>query len=683
MHFLYEHIQNNLKFNEKYYVGIILIIKLFIGLYYFSSPAENWYIPFMESITNSAMESFNNLFKYDVGSNIAFPYGYGLIIFFIPSFFLSYFLNFDPNIAYFITLAFADISIYFFIKKIVIKKSLNVFIYYWCNPLLIVSTYYLGLNDIIPVLFVVIAVYFIKSGNVLITSLSISFAISCKMSMILAFPLFIIYFHHNKQIRQHFWSFLILSILFIFILEMPHLLTVYAREMLFYNPNALETIFLKIGKIGNNNILILPVLYSLLMLVIWHMNRLNFGLLINLIAIMFIAISFVSNTSPGWFIWGIPFLAFFNAYFTLKDKVLIYVFYFITVCNTLILGPIGLYEDYFFAPDFPRFEAIKPYEDIVYSVFFSIGLVLCIRLWILGINSNDYYKYWRKPLVIGVTGNSGVGKTTFTNSLEKVLGKESITHIKGDSYHNWDRNKTIWNTITHLNPRANELSKLNFDIQKLVSGKSIKTSYYDHRAGKKFLDNYKNSNNFIIIEGLHVLSLPMMREQCDVKIFLDFEEKLRQKLKISRDIKKRGYKEKEVVKAIERRKIDETKYIQTQKQFADIIIKISSTPNYWIENKNERFILEIIAKQPLYFDMLAKFLVYKCKLGVEMYYGEENKIIINGVPSAHDIEAAAKKLVFNYDDILSITPKWMGGIKGIVQLLGMIHISYAFRLRVI
>jgi hypothetical protein len=184
---LYKNIYMNLKINQKYYVYAIFFLKIFIGLYYFSSPAENWYVPFMESITNSLLENSGNPFKYEVSSNIAFPYGYGLILTLLPSFLLSYFLHFDPIIAYFITLAFIDLLIFIFIKKITTTEQLNVFIFYWCNPIVILCTYYLGLNDIIPVLFVVMAVYFVKHSKILPTALCISIAISCKMSMVSSF----------------------------------------------------------------------------------------------------------------------------------------------------------------------------------------------------------------------------------------------------------------------------------------------------------------------------------------------------------------------------------------------------------------------------------------------------------------------------------------------------------------
>ena len=125
--------------------------------------------------------------------------------------------------------------------------------------------------------------------------------------------------------------------------------------------------------------------------------------------------------------------------------------------------------------------------DIFHSIYFATGLILLLRLWKLGIIDNDYYKLWRKPFVVGISGNSGVGKTSLTKNLELVFGINSVTKIKGDGYHIWDRSKLIWNTITHLNPRANELQKFNEDVDDLISGKNIQISNYNHSTGKKIL----------------------------------------------------------------------------------------------------------------------------------------------------------------------------------------------------
>ena len=103
----------------------------------------------------------------------------------------------------------------------------------------------------------------------------------------------------------------------------------------------------------------------------------------------------------------------------------------------------------------------------------------------MGINNNYYYKIWRKPFLVGISGNSGVGKTTLSKNLELVFGKNSVTNVKGDGYHVWDRNRSIWDTLTHLNPRANELDELYEDIGNLMFGKKINLSNYNHETGKK------------------------------------------------------------------------------------------------------------------------------------------------------------------------------------------------------
>ena len=88
--------------------------------------------------------------------------------------------------------------------------------------------------------------------------------------------------------------------------------------------------------------------------------------------------------------------------------------------------------------------------------------------------------------MVGISGNSGVGKTSLTKNLELVFGINSVTKIKGDGYHIWDRSKLIWNTITHLNPRANELQKFNEDVDDLISGKTFKFQIIIIQLGKKF-----------------------------------------------------------------------------------------------------------------------------------------------------------------------------------------------------
>ena len=56
-----------------------------------------------------------------------------------------------------------------------------------------------------------------------------------------------------------------------------------------------------------------------------------------------------------------------------------------------------------------------------------------------------------KPIVLGIAGDSGVGKTTFAGSISDLFGTISTVHLIGDDYHNWDRGSPMWNMHTLVN----------------------------------------------------------------------------------------------------------------------------------------------------------------------------------------------------------------------------------------
>ena len=54
--------------------------------------------------------------------------------------------------------------------------------------------------------------------------------------------------------------------------------------------------------------------------------------------------------------------------------------------------------------------------------------------------------------IISVSGSSGVGKTTLTKLIESVIGSNNTVCLSGDDLHRWERNDSIWDTHTHLDP---------------------------------------------------------------------------------------------------------------------------------------------------------------------------------------------------------------------------------------
>jgi len=169
---------------------------------------------------------------------------------------------------------------------------------------------------------------------------------------------------------------------------------------------------------------------------------------------------------------------------------------------------------------------------------------------------------------IAITGDSGCGKTNLSNILKRLFDSSFI--LECDRYHKWDRGHEKWQTITHLNPEANYITKMNDDVFDLKIGRDIYQVDYDHKTGK-FTDKQiiENKDN-IIICGLHTLYLS--DHVLDLKIYIDATENVRIPWKIKRDIAKRGYTIDRILKQIEDRKSDYENFIRPQREKADIIV---------------------------------------------------------------------------------------------------------------
>ena len=154
----------------------------------------------------------------------------------------------------------------------------------------------------------------------------------------------------------------------------------------------------------------------------------------------------------------------------------------------------------------------------------------------------------------------------------------------------------------------------------------------------------------MLLEGLHILIFKKLREKCDIKIFMEASENLRKNLKIDRDVNMRGYKKEDVLKKLKKRKIDELKYIETQRNFSDLIINIKDTKNYSKINNSDRLTVEVVSKDPTYFMKLTKVLTKITNIGFETSFGEENKISFYGTISEFNILKVAKEMMPNYYD---------------------------------
>ena len=175
---------------------------------------------------------------------------------------------------------------------------------------------------------------------------------------------------------------------------------------------------------------------------------------------------------------------------------------------------------------------------------------------------------------IGVAGDSGSGKTTFTRAIRMIFGEDLVSTITLDDYHLYDREERKRRNITPLNPAANNLARLEEDLARLKEGKTVSKMVYNHDRGTIEGPVPFTPSRILILEGLHPLYTPRLRELLDFSLYVDPSNAVKREWKIKRDMQKRGYNRDEVEREISRRAEDYDAFIAPQKSYADALVEI-------------------------------------------------------------------------------------------------------------
>ncbi|NLD57675.1 MAG: phosphoribulokinase [Methanomicrobiales archaeon] len=177
-------------------------------------------------------------------------------------------------------------------------------------------------------------------------------------------------------------------------------------------------------------------------------------------------------------------------------------------------------------------------------------------------------------MTIGVAGDSGSGKTTFTNGIRQIFGADLVSTITLDDYHALDRKGRQREGITALHPKANRIDLLEEHLLKLKRGVPIEKPVYNHATGTFDPPVVFHPNKIVILEGLHTFSTPILRKYLDFTLFVNPDREVKHDWKIKRDMKSRGYSRDAVMEEIKEREPDYAQYVAPQIQYADAVIRI-------------------------------------------------------------------------------------------------------------
>jgi phosphoribulokinase len=179
----------------------------------------------------------------------------------------------------------------------------------------------------------------------------------------------------------------------------------------------------------------------------------------------------------------------------------------------------------------------------------------------------------QRPIVLGIVGDSGAGKTTLAEGLAELLGRDRVTLVSADDYHRWDRAERAALGVSPLDPGSNHLDILELHLERLHYGQPILKPVYDHAHGTLVRPEYVQPRDYVVVEGLLGFHSDVLRQFYDVRVFLDPSESLRRVWKIERDTAVRGYAPGRVLDELARNEPLAAAFVRPQREHAHVVVR--------------------------------------------------------------------------------------------------------------
>ncbi len=182
----------------------------------------------------------------------------------------------------------------------------------------------------------------------------------------------------------------------------------------------------------------------------------------------------------------------------------------------------------------------------------------------------------KSPLVIGIAGGSGSGKTTVAQAILQKVGPERISFLQHDAY---------YKDLSGLPPARR--AEVNFDhpdsletdlliahIEQLKAGHPVEVPIYDFSTHSRTNRTFTvQPRGVILVEGILIFAEPALRDLFDIKIFVDTDADIRFIRRLQRDLSERGRTTESVVhQYLATVRPMHLEFVEPSKRYADIII---------------------------------------------------------------------------------------------------------------
>ncbi|MBI3658427.1 MAG: uridine kinase [Acidobacteria bacterium] len=179
------------------------------------------------------------------------------------------------------------------------------------------------------------------------------------------------------------------------------------------------------------------------------------------------------------------------------------------------------------------------------------------------------------PLIIGLCGGTGSGKTTMADEILRQIGPDRALILHQDSYYR-ERSDLPLNARAQINfdhPDAFDWPLLMEHVRQLREGLAIDQPAYNFHTHNRMAETARiNPQEIIIIEGILIFENGELRSMMDIKIFVDTDPDVRFIRRLQRDTRERGRSLESVIEQyMETVRHMHLEFVEPSKRYADII----------------------------------------------------------------------------------------------------------------
>lgn len=181
----------------------------------------------------------------------------------------------------------------------------------------------------------------------------------------------------------------------------------------------------------------------------------------------------------------------------------------------------------------------------------------------------------RNPIVIGIAGGTGSGKTTLINRIKNEFNDE-ITILSHDFYYKENSHLPFEERekLNYDHPNSFETGLMVEHINQLKEGRPVERPVYDFVIHNRRTETIKvEPAKVIIVEGILIFENKELLELFDIKVFIDTDADVRIIRRILRDVRERGRSLDSVINQyLTTVKLMHEEFVDPSKKNADIII---------------------------------------------------------------------------------------------------------------